>query len=81
MSIQEYYKYSQLSSLAYVDWQSGAVGSRADIRIAIANANAAERIPGASGGATDTMIDTLGEKIFLQNGWQVANFHPWIRGT
>ena len=75
MNIQDYYKYSQLSALAYVKWRPSAVGSSPDNKIAIADANAAGRMPGETN-PLDTTIDTLGEKFFLQEGWQVTDFHP-----
>lgn len=80
MNIQEYYSYSQLSSLAYVDWQADAVGTGADYRLAVADANGAQRVPGEIN-VNDPAINTLGEKIFAPvtdggQGWQVADFHP-----
>lgn len=75
MSIQNFYKYSQFSALAYVDWRNI---SKLDYREAVKDASAAKRIPGNT---SDSSINTLGEKIFAPvtdggQGWQVTNFHP-----
>ena len=43
MNIQDYYKYSLFSTLAYVDWREV---SKNDYTAAIDDANAADRIPG-----------------------------------
>ena len=74
MNIQDYYKYSLLSTLAYVDWRRRNNLTTAEL---IEDANNAPRIPGVNGG----VIDTLGEKIFSptsagRQGWQVADFQP-----
>ena len=75
MTIQEFYKFSQFSVLAYVDWRDI---SKLDYREAIGDANAAERVPGNN---DDPAIDTLGEKIFAPvtdggQGWRIADFQP-----
>jgi hypothetical protein len=76
MTIQDYYKYSQLSSLAYVDWSDSSVGLDKIPNLAatqaIKDANSAGRMPGESAGD----IDTLGEKFFMQDGWRIADFQP-----
>jgi hypothetical protein len=75
MTIQDYYRYSQLSALAYVNWRrrSGLTPEEA-----IEDANTAQRIPGD---VNNPSINSLGDKIFSPTavggqGWQVAHFHP-----
>jgi hypothetical protein len=77
MNIQDYYKYSQFSALAYVEWRDI---SKTDFQEAISDANAASRIPG-SVDPNNPVVDTLGERIFSPTtdggqGWQVSDFHP-----
>lgn len=74
MNIQDFYKYSQFATLAYVNWRrrSGLAPEEA-----IADANSASRVPG---NVDTTIVDTLGEKIFQSTakggeGWTVADFH------
>ena len=75
MNIQDFYKYSWFSTLAYVDWRDI---SQTDYREAIKDANNANRLPG---NVNTPGIDTLGEKIFQSvtqggEGWKVTDFHP-----
>ncbi|RLJ69174.1 hypothetical protein, partial [Sulfurisoma sediminicola] len=77
MNIQDYYKYSWFSTLAYVDWKTDALNTT-DPGPAIRDAASAERVPGDR---LDTKVNTLGEKIFSPatdggEGWQVADFQP-----
>lgn len=59
MNIQDYYKYSQLSALAYVDWEVSVLQGNYDV--AIANAAAAERVPGDTGDAAiNTLVEPFG---------------------
>jgi hypothetical protein len=51
MDIQDYYKYSQFASMAYVNWEQGAL--LGNYETAIANADAANRIPGRIKGVGD----------------------------
>src|SRR3989338_4345424 len=74
MNIQDFYKYSQFATLAYVNWRrrSGLAPEEA-----IADANSASRVPG---NVDTTIVDTLGEKIFQSTakggeGWTVSDFH------
>ena len=77
MTIQEFYTYSWFSNLAYVDWSPNAIApdgfspSAANQAIIDANAPDVERVPGST---SDSPINTLGEKIFIQEGWRVASF-------
>ena len=75
MNIQDYYKYSLFSTLAYVDWRSI---SKTDYQSAIIDAANAKRVPGS---VSTSAVDTLGEKIFSPTtdggeGWSVSDFHP-----
>jgi len=58
MNIQDYYKYSLFSTLAYVDWRK-RTGLTPQEMIEDANSPDNPRIPGQFSGA----VDTLGEKI------------------
>ncbi len=82
MIIQDYYEYSILSTLAYVDWDPAAVGLDKDpvaaARQAISDANSAQRVPGNT---DDADVNTLGEQIFYTaaqggQGWRIASFQP-----
>lgn len=71
MKIQDLYKYSWFSALAYVDWRRRSNLTPTE---AIEDANSAQRVPGIAGG----VIDTLGERIFSPTtdggeGWTVAD--------
>jgi Ca2+-binding RTX toxin-like protein len=79
MNIQDFYKYSWFSTLAYIDWKQDAIYSLSGAPpIRDAMAGQSPRIPGDT---TTDIIDSLGEKIFAPvskggEGWQVASFQP-----
>jgi len=76
MNIQDLYKYSWFSTLAYVNWRKQSGLSSQEL-IEDASTGPSPRIPGLALGP----VDTLGERIFSLTtdggeGWQVADFHP-----
>ncbi len=77
MNIQDFYKYSWFSTLAYVDWRDESINAANPV-FAIEDAANAKRVPGSVDTST---VDTLGEKIFSPitdggEGWAVTDFHP-----
>ena len=80
MSINGYYKYSLLSNLSYVNWSASSTGTNATLGDLIQDADNAERLPGDVE-VTPNVIDTLGEKIFIQEGWRVADYQENTEDT
>lgn len=69
MLIRDFYTYSWFSNLAYVKWREQA---KTDKGAAIEDANAEERVSGVP----DANETTLGERIFVSEGWDILDFEP-----
>ena len=73
MKIRDYYTYSWFANLSYVHWSDDAWLLGWNPNKAIDDANGASRVPG---NRNNPAIDTLGEKIFIQDKWQIAHYTP-----
>ena len=74
MKIREFYQYSWFANLSYVLWSDESWNPTWNPDKAIRDANGAKRVPGNT--TTPGTTDTLGEKIFVQDKWQIAHYTP-----
>ena len=71
MTFSEFYKYSWFANMAYILWNGSKTLNKDEM---IRAANDENRVPGDP----DSTILTLGQEIFVNQGWTVSSFQSLI---